>query len=137
MPLGQQRIVRALRLPPLIAGPFVLELLEQAFDSLCDGAVMKLKKVSKSEASERLKDLPGWTLDGDDAIAWDFTFRDFDEAIDAINAIADIARDLQHHPELTNLYNQVGLRLTTHDVDGLSERDFKFAERVNDLDTVS
>lgn len=89
--------------------------------------------ISTSEARKRLQQLSDWTLDGDKAIQWSTSYADFDEAMEAINNIADIARSLDHHPELSNVYNQVSLRLTTHDADGLTERDFAFAEAVSNL----
>jgi 4a-hydroxytetrahydrobiopterin dehydratase len=92
-----------------------------------------MKKISTEEAQKRLENLEGWQLDGDDAIQWEHTYEDFDEAMEAINAIAEIARELDHHPELSNTYNNVHLRLTTHDAGGLTENDFSFAKAVNNL----
>lgn len=94
---------------------------------------MKPNKILLEDARKKLESLDGWTLDGEDAIQWKHTYRDFDEAMKAINKIAGIARSLEHHPELQNVYDQVELRLTTHDIGGLSQLDFDFAKAVNDL----
>ncbi len=44
-----------------------------------------------------------------------------------------LAEELEHHPEIYNSYNQVSLALMTHDVDGISDRDFELAERIDAL----
>lgn len=64
-----------------------------------------------------------------------FIFKDFIEAINFINEIAKIANELDHHPEINNIYNKVVLTLTTHDKGNqVTEKDKEFAKRVDDLD---
>ena len=63
-----------------------------------------------------------------------FEFDDFDEAVIFINKVADIARRLNHHPTITNTYNTVELRLSTHDAgDKVTEKDREFARQVDRL----
>ncbi len=63
-----------------------------------------------------------------------FGFKDFKEAREFINKIADIANELQHHPTIHNTYNIVELWLSTHDAGGIvTEKDRLFAERVDQL----
>jgi 4a-hydroxytetrahydrobiopterin dehydratase len=52
-----------------------------------------------------------------------------------INAVADVARALDHHPDLTNVFDRVTLAVTTHDAGGLTSLDVEFARRVNALPT--
>lgn len=76
--------------------------------------------------------LDGWTLEGD-AIKRTWEFADFDAAIDFITKIAPHANELDHHPELFNVYNRVEVTLNTHDAGGLTEYDFKLAERFDSV----
>ena len=81
---------------------------------------------------EALNNLPDWQLRTDrDAIARSFTFKDFNRAFTFMTQIALKAEAMNHHPEWSNVYNQVEIILTSHDVDGLSERDVKIAEFID------
>ena len=91
---------------------------------------MALEKLSDQEINARLKKLEGWTREGDE-IARSITFESFSDAIDFINRIADHAEDADHHPEIFNVYNRVDLRLSTHDVGGLTEKDFDLAADID------
>ena len=70
-----------------------------------------------------------WEQDGD-AIKKTFKFKSFIRAFGWMSQIAIWAEKLKHHPEWFNVYNRVEVRLTTHDVDGLSELDFALAEKM-------
>jgi 4a-hydroxytetrahydrobiopterin dehydratase len=52
-------------------------------------------------------------LDG--ALEREFTFTSFTEAFAFMTRVAFIAEELNHHPEWSNVYNRVTIRLTTHD----------------------
>ncbi|MBS1188270.1 MAG: phhB [Rhodocyclaceae bacterium] len=82
--------------------------------------------------AERLRGLAGWSLSGN-AIAKEFRFPDFDAAMAFVNAVADIAREEDHHPDLEVGYSRVRVSYTTHSAGGLSERDFASATRVEQL----
>lgn len=62
-----------------------------------------------------LADLPGWTRDGE-SITKTFVFADFRSAIAFMVQVAFEADHLDHHPEWTNVYNRVEVRLVTHHV---------------------
>ncbi len=68
-----------------------------------------------------------------DAIKKSFEFKDFLTAIDFINKMAPHAEELDHHPELFNVYNRVDITLTTHDADGVTALDFALAERLDEI----
>jgi 4a-hydroxytetrahydrobiopterin dehydratase len=78
--------------------------------------------------------LPDWTYDsGRDAIRRAFRFRDFSEAWGFMARVALLAEAQDHHPEWSNAYNRVEILLTTHDADGLSERDLRLARAIDGL----
>lgn len=76
--------------------------------------------------------LSGWTLAEDGkSIVRDFRFRDFGEAFGFMARVALAAEKLDHHPDWSNVYNRVDVRLNTHDADGLTELDFKLARKMD------
>jgi 4a-hydroxytetrahydrobiopterin dehydratase len=89
-------------------------------------------KINQNDVPAKLKDLPGWELQGE-GLAKEFVFKDFAQAFGFMASAAVVAEKMNHHPEWTNVYNKVAVRLTTHDVGGLSEADFELAKRMNSL----
>ena len=79
----------------------------------------------------------GWAYESEDGDAWisrDFEFTDFREAFAFLTRVAFEAEGMDHHPEITNVYNRVGLALSTHDADNqVTETDLEFARRINAL----
>ncbi|MGB1092696.1 MAG: 4a-hydroxytetrahydrobiopterin dehydratase [Oceanobacter sp.] len=63
----------------------------------------------------------------------DFRFRDFVTAFGFMSQVALLAEKANHHPEWQNVYNKVSIQLVTHDVGGLSSRDFELAEEIENL----
>jgi 4a-hydroxytetrahydrobiopterin dehydratase len=59
-----------------------------------------------------------------------FKFKSFIRAFGWMSQIAIWAEKLNHHPEWFNVYNKVDIQLTTHDVGGISELDFKLAQKM-------
>ncbi len=91
-----------------------------------------MTKLSFVEAEQRIKSLPGWTLEGE-AIRKQFTFRDFTEAIAFINRLAPEAEKADHHPDILINYKRVTLTYSTHDEGGLTEKDFAGAATADRL----
>ncbi|MBZ0137008.1 MAG: 4a-hydroxytetrahydrobiopterin dehydratase [Planctomycetes bacterium] len=89
-----------------------------------------MKKATAAEIEAALKNLNAWELD-DDAIAKSFEFEDFTQAWAFMQKVAAAADELDHHPEWTNVYNKVLIRLSTHDAGGITDRDFKLAARID------
>ncbi|AXR06916.1 4a-hydroxytetrahydrobiopterin dehydratase [Salinimonas sediminis] len=71
-----------------------------------------------------------WVRKGD-TLQKTFTFKSFIRAFGWMSQIAIWAEKLNHHPQWYNVYNKVEVTLTTHDVNGLSERDFSLAEKMD------
>jgi 4a-hydroxytetrahydrobiopterin dehydratase len=61
----------------------------------------------------------------------DLRFPSFMDAIRFIDRVAVVAEDADHHPELSNVYWNVGIRLTTHDAGGITERDVELARAID------
>ncbi len=86
------------------------------------------------EVAAALEELPGWSVDGD-AITKTYEFADFRAALDFMNRAAGPIEEMDHHPEWSNVYNRVEVRLSSHDVGGITDRDARLAtvlERVAD-----
>lgn len=62
-----------------------------------------------------------------------YVFKDFSSAISFIVQIAFIAEKVNHHPEISNIYNEVTLVLQSHDVGGITIRDISLAKKINSL----
>ena len=84
----------------------------------------------------RLAALPGWKLHGDGAdvaIEKTFRFKDFLHTMAFVNALAYLAEQHNHHPEVLLRYNSCSVRFNTHEVQGISVSDFACAEQVDAL----
>lgn len=89
------------------------------------------KKLADSEIRDRIAGSGGWTLSADRlAIVKSFRFVDFNAAFGFMTRVALAAEKADHHPEWSNVYNRVEIRLTTHDAGGLTEKDFDLAAEI-------
>lgn len=79
---------------------------------------------------EALADLEGWEF-SEHAIAKEFVFGSFPEAMSFMIRVGFVAEHQNHHPEMTNVYNRVRIRLTTHDAENqVTQRDLDVAEAI-------
>lgn len=91
-----------------------------------------MKKLEPSERAEAFKALPGWAeTPGRDAITKTFKFKDFSEAFAFMTRVALKAEQMDHHPEWSNVYNKIEVVLTTHDANGLTQRDIDLARAID------
>lgn len=93
---------------------------------------MPIEKLTNPAVKEKLALLSDWSL-RDDKLHRSFVFSNFIEAFGFMTRVALLAEAADHHPEWFNVYNKVEIDLTTHDADGLSQRDFSLAEKINKL----
>lgn len=90
--------------------------------------------LSLSEVKDFLAQLPSWVLaDDGKSISRHFSFKNYYQTMAFANAVAWIAHEEDHHPDMEVTYNQCRLRYSTHDVGGLSENDFVCAAKVEGL----
>jgi 4a-hydroxytetrahydrobiopterin dehydratase len=81
-----------------------------------------------------LAGLPGWTeVQGRDAIAKTFVFKDFNEAFGFMSRAALVAEKRDHHPEWRNVYKTVEVVLSTHDAGGVTAKDVELAKAMNTI----
>ena len=88
--------------------------------------------LTEPEIGEALKAV-AWTRDGD-RLTKQVTLKDFRGSMAFVNDVADVAEELNHHPDISISWNKVGLEVSTHDSGGLTSLDFELARRVDALD---
>jgi 4a-hydroxytetrahydrobiopterin dehydratase len=92
--------------------------------------------LTAQEITTALARLPGWARDGE-ALAKTYTFPSFREAMSFIVRVAFEAEEMNHHPEWTNVYGRVAVRLSTHDAGGrVTAKDVLLAERLERISWV-
>jgi 4a-hydroxytetrahydrobiopterin dehydratase len=84
------------------------------------------------DLQQALQQLRGWKRSGN-AIAREFHFPNFVQAMEFVNHIAEAAEAVNHHPDILINYNKVTLTLVSHDSGGVTQRDIKMAHRINEL----
>ena len=63
-----------------------------------------------------------------------FEFQDFIEAFGFMTQVAFVAEKMNHHPNWSNVYNQVEIQLTTHDAGNtVTEKDHQLAEEISKI----
>lgn len=88
--------------------------------------------MSEEGIAKNLPLVPGWSV-ADGKLVRTFTFKDFKEAMVFVNAVASIAEQEGHHPDISIFYNKVDIVLWTHAVGGLSVNDFILAAKINNM----
>lgn len=88
---------------------------------------------NQKAAAEKLINLKDWKFINN-SIEKNFVFKNFQEAITFMVRVGFICEVKNHHPEWTNVYNKLNIRLSTHDEGGVTDKDFDLAgeiERIN------
>src|SRR5207249_3508812 len=94
------------------------------------------KPLSSAEIQTALVGLPGWTCD-QDALAKTFKFGSFREAMSFMVRAAFEAEAMNHHPDWTNVYNRIAVRLNTHDAGGkVTAKDVELAKKIQAISWV-
>jgi 4a-hydroxytetrahydrobiopterin dehydratase len=91
------------------------------------------EKLDAAEVQEHLNALSGWVLH-ENFIEKLFMFKDFTEAFSFMTRVAFHAEKADHHPEWSNTYNKVHIKLRTHDTDCITARDIELAKIIEALD---
>jgi 4a-hydroxytetrahydrobiopterin dehydratase len=97
----------------------------------CEGGV---KPLNADEARSMLAQLNGWQLDSENkSIQQDFRFKNYYQTMAFVNAVAWIAHQDDHHPDMEIGYNHCLIHYSTHAIGGLSENDFICAAKIDAL----
>ncbi len=90
-------------------------------------------RLEKEEIDRRIGALINWQLDDQStAIVKEFDFSDFEKAFAFMKFIAPVFSQYDHHPDWSNSYNRLTIRLATHSAKGLTKLDFEVAHCVDD-----
>lgn len=91
-----------------------------------------MKKLTDIEIAKKITSLEDWDF-YDNALHTDFEFDNFKDCMSAMNRIAFECEALNHHPEWTNSYNTLDIKITTHDAHGVTLLDFELASIINQI----
>jgi 4a-hydroxytetrahydrobiopterin dehydratase len=91
-----------------------------------------MEKLKASKIKSALAAVPQWKKK-DAAISRVFQFKDFPAAIKFVDAVAELAEQAWHHPDIDIRWNKVTLMLTTHDAGGLTKKDFVLARKFDEV----
>ena len=94
---------------------------------------MSLEPLHLEEILSHLANLDGWDEINQDFIKKSFVFPDFNEALSFANKIGVVADAQNHHPTLIISYGKVVVKLSTHDAEGITLKDFELAKLIDEL----
>src|SRR5271168_5404412 len=97
----------------------------------CKGGVPPLKGDELDRLAQEVGG--GWRVIGGQHLEREFKFQDFKAALAFTNRVGELAEQQNHHPDIYLAWGKVKLTLWTHKIDGLTESDFVFAAKVNQL----
>jgi len=97
----------------------------------CEGGVAPL---APEQVNTMLPELNDWQINADyTEISKAFEFKNFFRTMSFVNAVAHLANNENHHPDMSVSYNKCEIRFSTHAIGGLSENDFICAAKVDKL----
>jgi 4a-hydroxytetrahydrobiopterin dehydratase len=97
----------------------------------CRGGVAPLRGAALEALLRQLA--PGWSVVKEHHLEKEFRFKDFAEALAFVNRVGALAEEQQHHPDLVLTWGKARVAIWTHKIDGLTESDFVFAAKTDEL----
>jgi 4a-hydroxytetrahydrobiopterin dehydratase len=91
---------------------------------------MERELLTADEIEEALREADGWTV-SDAKLQRRYEFENFDQSLTFVNAIAAIANELDHHPDITFGWGYAEVATTTHDRGGITDFDLELARRID------
>jgi 4a-hydroxytetrahydrobiopterin dehydratase len=90
-------------------------------------------KLNEAQIGEHLSRAGEWRREGN-LLVRDYRFEDFKRALEFVNRVAELAEAMDHHPDIfLHGWNNVRLSVMTHSEGGLTEKDFRLAEKINGM----
>lgn len=89
------------------------------------------EELSKEEVKDRLNELEIWGIQ-EGRLVTRVEFDNYRESCFFANMVFSLSEEEFHHPEVTVKYGEVDIDLCSHDVEGLTERDFELAKKIED-----
>jgi 4a-hydroxytetrahydrobiopterin dehydratase len=93
-----------------------------------------MSKLSEPEILARLPMARGWDRHGD-MLVRSWQFPSFRRALEFVNQVGSLFEKSEHYPDLIVTYRTVRIEISTHDVGGLTERDFQLIAGINEIPT--
>jgi 4a-hydroxytetrahydrobiopterin dehydratase len=93
-----------------------------------------MPKLTEAEIVEKLPDAKGWERHGD-MLVRTWQFPSFRRAIEFVNQVASLVDKTDHYPDIHVSFRNVRIEMSTHDVGGLTERDFELISQLNAVPT--
>jgi 4a-hydroxytetrahydrobiopterin dehydratase len=93
---------------------------------------MTLEKATQTQIQETLAELGSWNLE-DGKLHREYRFRNFIQAFGFMTQVALLAERAAHHPEWFNVYNRVVVDLTTHEAEGITQKDLDLAREMEQI----
>ncbi|NCC50488.1 MAG: 4a-hydroxytetrahydrobiopterin dehydratase [Spartobacteria bacterium] len=97
----------------------------------CQGDEEPLKGDTLKNMKEQLES--GWEVVDGHHLKKAYTFNNFQEALDFTNRVGTVAEEQGHHPDIYLTWGEVELNIWTHKINGLTESDFIFAAKADDI----
>jgi 4a-hydroxytetrahydrobiopterin dehydratase len=94
--------------------------------------MIPLTKLSEEQVKVFLNMIPTWKFENDMLVKV-FQLKNFKTALALVDKIAQLAEAANHHPDILIQYNRVSLMLTTHEIGGITGRDFSLAQQIDAL----
>ena len=91
-----------------------------------------MDSLNQEQIEAALAELGEWGFTGE-ALTRTFRFSDFVHAVDFVEALAELAEEQTHHPDIDIRYNKVTLRVSSHDAKGVTARDVRLAQAIDRL----
>jgi 4a-hydroxytetrahydrobiopterin dehydratase len=93
-----------------------------------------MSKLSEAEITARLPSAKGWDRHGD-MLVRTWQFPSFRRALEFVNQVGPILEKAEHYPDFILSYRSVRIEISTHDVGGLTERDFALVAAISEVPT--
>lgn len=86
----------------------------------------------EDEIRERAQETDGWSYDGD-RLRKTYEFDEYVDGVEFVNDVAELAEEANHHPDLHVGYKEVEVTLKSHDVDGITDRDWSLVDEIESV----